>query len=587
VEPRPSSDGTPETSTLHDYTSVIRRRKWVILLALLVAPFAAVLVSLTQEPLYQASAQVYIRNPDLIAGLVGLPPRSVDPERVAATQAEIARAPVVAKRVLTSLGLTDRTAEDFLSSSSVSAKQNADLLDFRVTDPDRRLALRLATAYAREFSDYQRELDTAAIATARGRIQERINELAAGARGALYASLIERAQELETLEALQSTNTSLVQPAEDPAQVQPRVLRNAFSGLALGLVLGTGLAFLFDALDSRPRSEKEVRELLQQPLLGRVPAAATGASVRRLPTLDEPDGVVAERFRILRASFEFRNRDLGASVVMVTSSVRREGKSAVVANLAVALARAGRRVALIDLDLRDPSMEELFKLKGKPGLSEIALKNVEIGNAIWPISLNRHGGRRASKKQPRNTVGKRPATLDVTDFYSPKTLNTAVSVSPNLNAVLEVLPAGRTPSKIGNSVDTRSLGSILDEVRGRFDLVLIDAPPLLGLGDAIALTSHVDALIVVARPDLVRRPMLNELRRVLDTSAAAELGFVLVTDESEDDGSYYHRLQKSPDRRRKRTGKVVLTRRVHPIEEFRKRRAAAETIARGFRQPGR
>jgi Mrp family chromosome partitioning ATPase len=252
--------------------------------------------------------------------------------------------------------------------------------------------------------------------------------------------------------------------------------------------------------------------------------------------LHDPDSFAAEPFRFLRASFEFSNQDVGAQVVMVTSSVPQEGKSFVISNLAVALARAGRRVALIDLNLRDPVIEKLFSLKkSKPGLSEMALDGFAIDDAVTPISLNARPKRRASKQNlgPNGTSASDAATSAVADFYSPTRVSVLDGTSAARGGFLEVLPAGRAASKIGESPSTRSLASILADVRERVDLVLIDAPHLLGVGDTIALTPHVDAYIVVARIDVVRRPMLSELKRVLDTTSAIGLGFVLVAPRSD------------------------------------------------------
>ena len=568
METQPVSDGSLEMSALRDYISVVRRRRWVIIAALVVAPLAALLISFAQQPLYQSTAQIYLRNPDLLAGLVGASPASADPDRLAATQAEIARAPVVAQRALNALGLTDRTADDLLQKSAVSEVPNADLLDFSVTDSNPDLAPHLATAYARAFGAYQQELDTNAIEAARRRIQERIDQLGqesgstATPRSPLFATLLEQEQELESLEALQGTNTSLVQPADKSVQVQPHLFRNVVSGLAIGLILGVGLAFLFDALDARPRSEKEIAQLLRLPVLARVPAAALAQPPQgRLPMLDAPESLAAEPFRFLRASFEFANEGVEARVVMVTSSVREEGKSFVVANLAVALARAGRRVALIDLNLHDPELVQLFGVKkGQPGVSELALDGLTIDDALMPIPINPRTKRAAKLK-----VGAASASAErAADFYSPRHVGMSDGANSRRGGFLELLPTGKAPSRIGESHGTRGLASILADVRERVDLVLIDAPHLLGVGDTVALTSHVDAYIVVAQIDLVRRPMLSELRRVLDTSSAIGLGFVLVAprvDEQQSGkrDSRRSRAQGHPSAQRRNATSLVAT----------------------------
>jgi len=553
-------------SALRDYISVVRRRRWVIIAALIVAPLAALLISFAQQPLYQSTAQIYLRNPDLLAGLIGASPASTDPDRLAATQAEIARAPIVAQRALNALGLTDRSADDLLQKSSVSEVPNADLLNFTVTDSNPDLVPHLATAYARAFGAYQQELDTNAIEAARRRIHERIDQLGqesgstATPSSPLYATLLQQEQELESLEALQGTNTSLVQPADKSVQVQPHLFRNVVSGLAIGLVLGVGLAFLFEALDARPRSEKEIAHLLRLPVLARVPAAALGQPPEgRLPMLDDPESLAAEPFRFLRASFEFANEGVGARVVMVTSSVRGEGKSFVVANLAVALARAGRRIALVDLNLRDPELVQLFGVKkGQPGVSELALDGLTMDDALMPIPINPRTKRAAKLKVgAASTSAERAA-----DFYSPRHVGVLNGANSKRGGFLELLPTGKAPSRIGESNSTRGLASILADVRERVDLVLIDAPHLLGVGDTVALTSHVDAYIVVAQIDLVRRPMLSEVRRVLDTSSATGLGFVLVAprfDEQQPGDRGRSRAEGNPSAQRRKARSLAAT----------------------------
>jgi len=528
------SEGTHQHgSTLRDYLRVVRRRKWIILQAVILVPLAAVLFSLRQERMYQASAEVLLSQQNLAAALTGTtsatPTQQAD--RVAQTQADLARVPEVASRTLSAVGI-QRSAIDFLDHSSVTAKQNADLLAFTVTDHSPELAATLASAYAKQFVAFRQELDTASLVRARTEVRTRIRglEKAGLTRTPLYASLVDKDQQLATLEALQTSNASVVRTADHAVQVQPRPVRNGILGLALGLVLGLGLAFLWEALDTRVRSTEEISERLDLPLLARLPVPPR--QMRRddrLVMLAEPRGDQAEAFRMLRTNLEFVRLGHDVRTIMVTSAVEQEGKSTTVANLAVALARAGQRVALVDLDLRRPFLDHFFDLRYRPGLTQVALGQTRLDDALIPIAITD-----ATDRRPRVENGNGNGSGNLT-------VRSAASLA---TGGLRVLVSGPLPPNAGEFVGSDALAHILGELRERFDTILIDAPPLLQVGDPLALSAHVDALFVVTRMNVVRRPMLAEMRRLLDTAPARKLGFVLTGAEGEDGygygGGYYY-----------------------------------------------
>ncbi|MCP9487168.1 MAG: Wzz/FepE/Etk N-terminal domain-containing protein [Gaiellaceae bacterium MAG52_C11] len=494
---------------LAGYLNILRRRKWMVLQAVVLVPAAAIGFSLSQTRLYEATAEVLLSRQNLATQLTGTPDATLNlqADRVAQTQAGLARVPDVARRVLRKTGVR-MTAAEFLESSSVSPQQNADLVEFRVTHRVPRIARQLATAYAQQFTEYRRELDTRALTRARIDVEETLAELAqAGdSRSTLYRSLLEKQQQLETLEALQSSNAFPVRDAEQSEQVQPRPVRNAILGLGLGLVLGLGLAFLWEALDTRVRSAEEIAARLGLPLLARIPQPGRRLQrENRLVMLEDTTG--AEPFRMLRTNLEFARLDREIKTIIVTSAVEREGKSTTVANLAVALARAGQRVVLVDLDLRRPYLDRFFDVGGRPGVTQVALGAASLEEALAPIAVNgfdsRGGGTSVEGYGSQNGhAASRPGSL-------------------------RVLAAGPIPPDPGEFVGTHRLGSILRDLRDDADVVLIDSPPLLRVGDAMTLSARVDALVVVARMNVVRRHMLRELNRLLETAPAAKLGFVL------------------------------------------------------------
>jgi polysaccharide biosynthesis transport protein len=354
---------------------------------------------------------------------------------------------------------------------------------------------------------------------------------------------VEKGNTVDTMIALASTPAVLIDRASGAAQVQPRPLRNGILAGVLGLVLGIGLAFLWEALDTRVRSADEVGERLGLPLLARLAEPPRKLRSRDdLVMVAEPYSVGGEAFRTLRTNLDFVTLDSAPRTIMVTSAIQAEGKSTTVANLAVASARAGKHVILVDLDLRRPYIDRFFPFEQRPGLTEVALGYADLDDAILSVGL-------AGTTAPGGSLRPQPA---------PQTASPAENGNGHrkVDAVLDAISAGPVPPNGGDFIGSQALGEILTQLRERYDLVLIDAPPLLRVGDGIALSARVDALIVVTRLNVLRRPMLSELRRVLHTLPARQLGFV-VTGAHLDDGygygygSYYHYERGESGRREK------------------------------------
>jgi len=521
------------SSTLRDYLNVVRRRKWIILQALILVPAVAFYLSDRQQKTYQADAQVLLSQQNLANALTGVSDSTVfqSVDRISQTQANLARVPKVAADAIAISGIESRPPGQLLAESSVTADPASNLLYFSVTDTSPSIATKLTTAYARAFVRYRHELDTTSLRQARGELEGRMFVLRKSGQGSsrLYGNLLVKDELLRTMEALQTSNASVIRDASGASKVGPRPFRDGMLGLALGIVLGFGLAFLREALDTRVRSADEISERLGLPLLARLPEPPRRLRrSNKLAMLADPHDSSAEAFRILRTNLDFVRLNKKASVILVTSALEAEGKSTTAANLAIALARSGKRVALVDLDLRRPFLDRFFPPPNQLGLTHVALGYATLEQALIKVPVIQA---LPHPKRPRTAAGNGNGATRV-------------------EGLLEVLTSGPLPPNLDEFISTPEVADILGRLRERADVVLVDATPLLLVGDAMSLTAVVDAMMIVTRINVVRRPILKELRRVLDNLPAEKLGFVVTGAEHEETyggyGAYtYHSYSDS------------------------------------------
>jgi tyrosine-protein kinase len=499
--------GSPEeagaSANLRTYLGVLSRRKWVMLPAIVLVPLLSVALTLRQAPLYEATAELFLNSENLAASLGGLaaPASASDAERFGKTQERLARFPEVASRTLAAVGIRDSGPYELLGASRVTSAPDADILYFAVSDQDPALARRLATAYAEQFVAFRNEVDSSRIERARKRIDRRLAALrAAGSESSsLYRDLRAKKDQLEEIDALQTSNASVVRPADSAVQIAPRSpTRVAALGIGLGIVLAIALAFLADALDTRVRSEDEIEDSLGGlPLLGRIPEPSRDLSASEVAMLTHPGSPYAESIRMLRVRLGRASVGPGTRLIMVTSASAREGKSTTAANLAVALAQAGRRVVLCDLDARRAIIHDLFHLPGQPGLTDVVAGDVALENSLKAVAI-----------PPKPYWGR------------------SDSQNGHGAGALEVLTLGRTPPDPGEFVGSQGVFEVLETLRDRADIVLVDTPAMLAVGDAMTIAGIVDSVLVVVRQGVVRRSTLRELGRVLASSPASPLGFV-------------------------------------------------------------
>ena len=581
-----SSQGA-RVMTLRDYLHVLRRRKWIVIVPIVLAPIVAVVLAHRQPSRYKASAQVTLSGSDLSSSVLGFSgsTQQEDPARVLATQAEFARLPAIAQRAVTAAGVPGESASDLLAASTVTPSQTDDFLTFTVTDAQRARAMRLATAYAGQYVAYFRQYQSAQLAAASKAVQGQIQQLQGEGRQStpLYANLVGQANQLAAAAAVAGTTGAVVSATHAGAAGSP-ILRDVLFALVLALIVGLGLAFLRDALDPRVRSAEEMGDHLQLRLLGRLPRPPRSLRRATTPvTLGDPESPYAEPYRMLRTSVEFmigRGAGEGTNGVivparsaaggyrlMVTSAVAGEGKSTTVANLGVAFAQAGRKVLLVDLDFRRPSLAHFFGIDPRRGLVDVITGSVRLSDVVSKISLLRgaaagHSG--ASQPPSSPPDGQSESVYRASDKFvmsggrrrhltsaspgqgtgegRPEDFSQAVYKAAHRTrgsrGSLRILPFGTPAPHTLDASLLDGIGQVLDELKTDDELVLIDSPPILRVGDALALTSHVDGLLVIGSLRTLSAPLLRELRRVIDESPVDKLGFILTGAELEEGYEY-------------------------------------------------
>jgi non-specific protein-tyrosine kinase len=247
--------------------------------------------------------------------------------------------------------------------------------------------------------------------------------------------------------------------------------------------------------------------------------------------LARPDSEEAGAVRRLKATLELANLSLRARTIMVSSARPQEGKSTTVANLAVALAQGGERVVVVDADIHNPTLTEFFDLRACRGLTDVALGRSELENAITSIPV------------PGALMG--------------RSAQTGGNGRATFAGALEVLPAGTATQDAREFFGTSVLDDVIHQLRGRADYVLLDAAPLLGVGDAMALSAKVDAVLLVTKAEGMDRTTLEELRRAAAACPSPKLGFVVT-------GGRVERMYGYPGARRaaeaRKEGKALPTR---------------------------
>lgn len=319
-----------------------------------------------------------------------------------------------------------------------------------------------------------------------------------------YQILLQKLQEVRVAENQNMGNARIIEPAVVPvvASNRKKLVTLALGNIS-GILLAIATVFILELSDTSIKTLKEARELYGYTLLGSIPYFGKKVNPRRksqdwnipeIPVRDIPRSPISEAFRMLQANLKFLSSDKAIKVIVVTSAVPKEGKSTVSANLAAAIAQLGRRVLLVDADMRHPLQHHIWELTNAAGLSDVIVGQSEFESTVTEVMTK-----------------------------------------------LDVLTAGVMPPNPMALLDSKRMASLIDYFSEHYDFVIIDAPPLVLAADAVTLGRMTDGVLLVARPGVIDSNSAAAAKESLDRCGQNVLGLavngVIVENESE---SYFY-----------------------------------------------
>jgi Mrp family chromosome partitioning ATPase/capsular polysaccharide biosynthesis protein len=495
---------------LTDYFRVIRERFWIIAAAVAIVLAATLAVSLTSTPQYRASTRLEYNKNNLEQALFGSQVFSTyNQDREVQTGAMLVELESLAQAVKDQLG-SARSSGALLGMISVSPRTNTNILDIEAVSSDAAEAAAVANAFAQQFILSRQTTDRATVAAAREQVKTELDKMSteekASSRGTM---LTEKYEDLRIIEAMQNGGYTVVQQANPPsAPFAPQTSRNAIIALVLGLVLGVALAFLLDYLDRRIKDEKMLETELGVPVLASVPAvgkrkrAIIGADGTREWVGFKHSGALLEAFRTLRSNLQYFSVENRQSVTwLITSAAPHEGKTTTTVNLGLSLALSGKRVVVLEADLRRPMVHEYLGVNQAPGLSNLLAGTKRLGDVLQFVKADEFmpsGSRRREGEE-------QPGLLQ-----------------RNIYAVA----AGPLPPNPAELLASDRMAKLIKDLAGMTDCLLIDTAPVLAVSDALTIARHADGVIVVARLGTVTKDQVREMREVFERAGTRVVGAV-------------------------------------------------------------
>jgi capsular exopolysaccharide synthesis family protein len=427
--------------TLGEVWAALRNSWWAPVLGLLACAAAALAVSLVQAPLYSSSTQLFVSTPGAISPTDVYQGSQFSQQRVT-SYVELLRGEELARRVVDRLGLT-MSPKELTDELVVAAPTDSVLLDVTVHDRSPQQAQRIAQAMGTEFAAMAAQLEAPG----------------SGGDSPVKVSVIQ-------------------QPGLPSSPSFPDFPRRVGFGALIGLVLGASVAIARARLDRSVKDPEQVADLIGVPVVGTI---VRDDALARNHTVDlTRGGRTVEDYRQLRAGLEVLDVQEPPKVILVSSVLPEEGATTLVANLGLALAEAGKRVTIVEADLRRAKLTRYLGMAAGPGLTNVLLERATLGEVAHPYRED-----------------------------------------------LTIVAGGPKPPNLGHLLASSRMRAVVEKLRADNDVVLIQGPPLLPMADSSSLAAHCDAVLLSVRYGKTQKDQLRQAVTTLERAGTRTIGIVL------------------------------------------------------------
>lgn len=486
---------------LKTYIAILWRRKWIILLSVAALTVAAVMVTLLTQPVYSSSTTLRVAT---VGGDVVENRTDINYSiRLMNTYVTIINSGAVRSQIRNELGLEQSpqinveiipdteliritaAASDPETARDV-AQAAADILISKSIElfsgsgqTTRQILLRQLEQTEDELNALRAEYERLVIED-----PEDINNLSAISQSIdlkerTYGTLLGQYEEARVNEAIRSNAISIIEPPFVPSNPsQPRQELNLALGIIVGLIVGVGLAFVFENLDSTLYTTGQIESATNLPTVGKIPYTQNAQHVIRFDNGYKPE---VEAFRRLRTNILSSIKTDGTQSLLIASAESGEGKSTIAANLAVTMAQSGRRVIVVDCDMRQPTLHTIFDQPNKRGLTDILLGKLTL-----------------------------PETVQDTKYLR-----------------VELITSGSLPPNPTELLASPQMRELMEELKSQYDIILLDTPALLSVTDAAVLAPLVDVVVLVVARTRSNRQAVQAVRRELAHVSVKSAGVVV------------------------------------------------------------